>query len=231
MYHTSQKDVFQHIEDQITHYGLSKENEDGYLLLRETYNATPLHQRDPFDLYTLLCYSYNYQIRFNNSHNYNNPFGRSKSHFSPALKKRLGLFLDTLTQKNITFTAQEFSKIDLSHCTPQSLIYADPPYLITTGSYNDGKRGFSGWSIDHEHKLLTMLDTLHKRGVRFALSNVLRHKDRENKPLIAWSKKYIVHPLRKSYSNSSHNTSRKSSEEVLITNYDHSGTLKKNLGT
>ena len=104
------------------------------------------------------------------------------------------------------------------------MIYCDPPYLITTGSYNDGNRGFKDWSQKEDRQLLQLLDEADRRGIRFALSNVLEHKGRVNEELAEWSKKYIVHELNCSYSNSSYNTGRGKSREVLITNYGKRGT-------
>ena len=83
----------------IDQYKLSKENEEGFKKFREYYNNTKI----PLDLYVLVCYSFNYQIRFNNNHQYNNPFGRNKSRFSPALRKKLIKFVKTLHTKNIDF--------------------------------------------------------------------------------------------------------------------------------
>ena len=99
------------------------------------------------------------------------------------------------------------------------MVYCDPPYLITTGSYNDGNRGFKDWNEEQENKLYKLLDELDRRKIRFALSNVLKHKGKQNDMLINWSKKYNVNKLNYSYANSSHNTTRDDSEEVLITNY------------
>lgn len=65
-------------------------------------------------------------------------------------------------------------------------MYADPPYLITLGSYNDGKRGFNGWNEKEERRLLAFLERLDARGVRFMLSNVLEHKDKRNEILREW---------------------------------------------
>ena len=36
----------------------------------------------------------------------------------------------------------------------EDFVYIDPPYLITLGSYNDGKRGFNGWNEKEEKRLL-----------------------------------------------------------------------------
>ena len=65
---------------------------------------------------------------------------------------------------------------DFSLLSRGDLVYCDPPYLITTGSYNDGKRGFKDWTLKEERELLALLDDLDRQGILFALSNVFRHK-------------------------------------------------------
>jgi adenine-specific DNA-methyltransferase len=67
--------------------------------------------------------------------------------------------------------------------------------------------------------LYDLLDKLHRQGARFALSNVLEHKGVRNEILCDWCKKYIVTHLVHDYSNSSYNSSKGESAEVLITNY------------
>ena len=56
-------DVLSHIESRIRQYNLSLTNEDGYKELRKLYN----NERNPLDLFVLVAYSFNHQIRFNNS--------------------------------------------------------------------------------------------------------------------------------------------------------------------
>ena len=207
--------VISHIQNRIEEFSLSKENEEGFLKFREFYNDN----KNPLDLYTLICYSFNYQFRFNNHQKYNNPFGRDRSQFSLELKKNLIRFSEELIKKDIEFNNSEFEKFDFSLINSNDLVYCDPPYLITSGTFNDGNRGFKNWDKYQEIKLLNILDSLNERNIKFALSNVLRHKGCENTILIEWSKKYNIHNLNFNYSNSSHNTNRGKSEEVLITNY------------
>ncbi|KEI99891.1 Dam family site-specific DNA-(adenine-N6)-methyltransferase [Clostridium botulinum] len=207
--------IVNHIETRIDQFKLSKENEEGFKRFRDFYNKT----KQPLDLYTLICYSFNYQFRFNNNHEYNNPFGRNRSQFSDELKNKLIRFIDAIKSQNIIFSNEDFEDFNLTKFTSSDLIYCDPPYLITTGSYNDGNRGFKNWNINQEKKLLGLLDSLNEKRIRFALSNVLTHKGNKNDILIEWSNKYNVHRLNYNYSNSSHNTTKGDSEEVLITNY------------
>lgn len=208
-------DIIARIEASISKFGLSKENEEGFLAFREYYNRT----NDPIDLYTLTCYSFNYQFRFNNSHKYNNPFGRKRSQFSENMRQNLIAFVTRLKEENILFTARDFIEFDLASLGPQDLIYCDPPYLITTGTYNDGNRGFKNWGVREERQLYDFLDRANAANIRFALSNVMEHKDKINEILLEWSQRYRVIDLAFDYSNSSYNTKKGASKEVLVINY------------
>ncbi|MDR2561340.1 MAG: Dam family site-specific DNA-(adenine-N6)-methyltransferase [Holophagales bacterium] len=207
--------IFSHIENRIIEFGLSKENEAGFLKFREHYNAT----KNPLDLYTLTCYSFNYQFRFNNKLEYNNPFGRNRSRLSENMRNNLFAFLKRIKSANITFASLDFEMFDVSELSCYDMVYCDPPYLITNGSYNDGNRGFKEWNEAQEIALFALLDRLHQKGIRFALSNVLEHKGTHNEMLLDWCKNYVVTPIKNDYSNSSYNTRKGKSTEVLITNY------------
>lgn len=199
----------------IDQYHLSKTNEVGFKKLRDDYNQNPT----AIVLYVLASYSFNYQFRFNNEMQYNNPFGKNRSHFSEQMKNNLIRFMNKLHDINASFTDHYFVDLDLNILDSDSFVYADPPYLITTGSYNDGNRGFINWKDKQEHELYCLLDAVNNRRIRFAMSNVLSHKGKKNISLMNWSKHYHVHHLNYDYRNSSHNTARETSDEVLITNY------------
>ena len=110
-------------------------------------------------------------------------------------------------------------EIDLSRLTAEDFVYCDPPYLITTGSYNDGNRGFKDWNEKEEKALYSLLEQLDHQGVRFALSNVIEHKGKTNQILKNWASKYKIIEIERDYSNSSYNTAAGESREVLIINY------------
>jgi adenine-specific DNA-methyltransferase len=135
------------------------------------------------------------------------------------MKKNLLLFLERIKGSNIKFSSLDFTKFDFSKLGQDDFVYCDPPYLITTGSYNDGARGFKDWTDAEEKALYEILDELNEKGVKFALSNVLSHKGAKNESLIKWSKKHKVIKLKMDYSSSSHNTKRGESQEALIVNY------------
>ena len=209
--------VVRRIEDKIKEYGLSKDNEVGYKAFRDYYNQTS----NPVDLFTLSCFSFNYQFRFNNQMQYNNPFGRNRSQFSETTKRNLLLFMDAMKKKNLEFYTRDFRDIRLDGFGSNDFIYCDPPYLITTGSYNDGNRGFRDWGEEEERALFAYLDKANAHGIKFALSNVLLHKGVKNTMLEEWVPKYEVHYISSNYSNCSYHRKSKDAEtvEVLITNY------------
>lgn len=211
------EDIISHIEGRIEEFKLSKENEEGFKKFREYYNSTKF----PLDLYTLVCFSFNYQFRFNQNFEYNSSFGRNRSQFSSVMKNNLIKFLDNMHSKDIIFTCNDFVDISLESLNENSLIYCDPPYLITTGSYNDGNRGFKNWTETEEKMLLEYLDRANQKGIKFALSNVFEHSGRENIILKEWSEKYNIHYLNYSYNNCNYHkkANNKRSIEALITNY------------
>lgn len=209
--------ILRRIDEKIAEYGLSKENEAGYKAFRSFYNVN----RNPIDLFTLSCYSFNYQFRFNNDLEYNNPFGRHRSQFSDVMRKNLILFMEEMKKKNLEFFARDFRQITLDELGSDDFIYCDPPYLITNGSYNDGNRGFNDWREAEENALYEYLDDANNRGIKFALSNMILHKGTENKILQNWAKKYNIHVINSDYSNCNYQIKNKTSEtlEVLVTNY------------
>lgn len=217
---TPEEKVLDYIDKMVAKFGLSMTNTDGYIKLREQYNKT----KEPLDLLILTFFSFNHQIRFNSDHKFNTPFGKNRSRYNANIKKNLIDFMKALHSKNIIFTKLDFDKFDFSQLGRNDFVYCDPPYLITVGTYNDGKRGFTGWSGEQEQKLLSVLDSLNDQKIKFALSNVLTHKDRRNDLLNNWVKNnhYTVHNINKDYANSNYQTSSRNgilTQEVLITNY------------
>lgn len=210
--------VLTHIQSRITEYGLSKTNEAGYLQFRSDYNQNP----NPLDLYTLSSFSYNYQFRFNNDMQFNNPFGRNRSCFSENMQENLIRFSQRIKEMNAEFKDGMFDEFNIKDLNSNDFVYLDPPYLITTGSYNDGNRGFKNWTTEQEQKMYDFILKLNKAGIKFALSNVLHHKGVEHRMLKEFinENKLNVYFLDYNYKNSSYNTQSKESVEVLITNYN-----------
>lgn len=213
----SPKYILEYIDDTIKGWNLSKTNKESYEAFRDYYNLT----KKPLDLYILMCFSFNYQFRFNSKHEYNNPFGKNRSSFNDVMKSNLIKMLGKL--QSVEFSSKEFQDFNFSVLSKEDFLYVDPPYLITCGSYNDGKRGFTGWREKEEYLLYEILLELDKAGVKFALSNVVEHKGIKNDILLKWYKDngFYIHDINFNYKNSSYhgNNIDKITREVLVTNY------------
>jgi len=196
--------------------GLGSFNKQPYLELRKSFNNKQTKD-DSFYymLFTLIIYSFNNQIRFNSKNEFNLPIG--KRDFNSNLKKKLKCFIEVLHSQKVSFSSKDFREIKLENFNEGDFIYCDPPYLITTASYNESK----GWLLADEQDLLEYLDEINRRRVKFALSNVTKHKGKTNDILIEWANKYHIHSLDYNYNNSSYHGKNKEkiTEEVLITNY------------
>lgn len=209
------------VKHRIACFRLSQTNGEGYHALRSEYNRS----KSPLDLFVLTCYSFNHQIRFNARHEFNTPFGKERSSFNESIERNLILFCGALHRKNIVLSTGDFRDFDYSALGAGDVVYCDPPYLITTGSYNDGKRGFRDWTAAEDRTLLDLLDRLDRRGILFSLSNVFAHKGQTNDALIEWSRKYFVTYIDKTYGNCSYHFKDRAAKtvEVLVTNYEWEG--------
>jgi len=200
--------------------GLSKYNTNGYLRLRDDFNK--MQNKDYgyyITLYVLIVYSFNNQIRFNRKGEFNLPAG--KRDFNRKMREKLSAFIDRLKSGDYTFESNDFREISDEDWNDKTFVYVDPPYLITCATYNEQ----DGWNEELEKELLNYLDKLNDRGIRFALSNVLQSKGKENKLLLDWVNRnigrYRVIYLNYTYANSSYHTKDRTSksDEVLIVNY------------
>ena len=198
------------IDELINKYSLSKENADGFNELREYYNE---ENNSSIVFYTMICYAFNYQIRFNQNGKYNMPFGKARSSFNSSLRQKFIAFCDTLHNKNCMFFNVEFARFRFDELEKGDFVYADPPYFNSVAAYNEQ----GGWTEKHEQCLLANLDELNQRGISFALSNNLKY---DNPMLDKWKNKYNVHYLNGDYSNCNyHKIDRSKDCEALITNY------------
>ena len=102
------------IQERIARFELSDQNAEGYLALRREYNRTG----QPIDLFVLACYSFNHQIRFNQKHELNIPFGRNRSAYNPSIEANLLRFVAALQQKDIRFSTRDFLSFDFSVLQP-----------------------------------------------------------------------------------------------------------------
>ena len=200
--------------------GVSEYNRHKFTALRDEFNCRVEHDDYYYTLlYTLIVFGFNNQMRFNSQGEYNLPVG--KRDFNYVLQRKLKKFMLALQRQETTISNYDFRQFNTDFLTENSLVYADPPYLITGATYNEN----GGWTEQDEIDLLLFLDGLNERGIHFALSNVLSHKGKENLILRNWvnANDYNLNQIQMDYSNSNYQVKGKDSgtQEVLITNFNH----------
>lgn len=182
-----------------------------YLKARSYYNSFPREKRDPRLLFAVILYGFNQQIRFNGDHEFNNPVGMRW--FNDNVLEKMISFSRVLKEKNVIFESKDYE--DLSYEVERNaFIYFDPPYMLTNGAYNDGKRGFLGWTSATETRLFDFVDRINDEGKSFMISYVLEHNGKSNSRLRSWIRrqKYRIIKVGPVGAKSKRN-------EILITNY------------
>ena len=231
---TSEEEIFTLMQDLISKYnltdsslngyafygcdssrGLAAANKLSYLKLREDFNA--LAEKDNLYyamLYTLIVYGFNNQLRFNRRGKFNLPVG--KRDFNKVLQQNLRDFLSVLQQQKNKFLSIDFRQFDLNQLRPGDYIYCDPPYLITTATYNEQ----NGWTDTDAADLRNFLDRANDMGIGFGYNDVIEHKGKSNDLLKQWVQKYFVYQLNHDYKNSNYHGKNRDKEtvEVFITN-------------
>ena len=186
----------------------AKFNKESYMKLRADFNDD---KSDLLKLYVLLIYGFNRMLRFNNNGDFNLPVGNVD--FNQNVVNALNSYFEYASEKNIDFFNMDFEDFLLEvEPTTDDFIYFDPPYLISFSEYN------KLWNLEIEHRFLRVLDELNSRNIRFAVSNIIRHKNMYNETFDIWAKKYNIIDITSNYISFNDNT-QKGSYEVLVTNY------------
>ncbi|MDQ0414040.1 DNA adenine methylase [Mesobacillus stamsii] len=167
----------------IKKFGLEAANSEAYLNARDYYNSLPYEKRNPKLLYTIILYGFQQQIRFNSNYNFNNPVGMRW--FNDKVFEKMISFSRVLKEKDVIFKSCDYTELK-SEINKDTFVYMDPPYRLTTGTYNDGKRGFKGWNETYEEGLFEFADYLNFNKVKFMISYVLEHKEEVNYQLKSW---------------------------------------------
>lgn len=197
--------------------GVSRYNKEPFIQLRQDYNISPRNNQHYIMLYALVVFGFNNQIRFNDRGEYNLPIG--KRDFNDVIRRKLQVFVNKLKDQHPVIQNKDFRRFDINQLDGDSLVYLDPPYLISTATYNEG----GGWTEREEQDLLDFMDRLNEQGIHFVLSNMLEHKGKKNHLLIDWieQRHWQVVGINMDYSNSNYQVEGKNSGtvEVLVKNY------------
>lgn len=211
----STEDIVSEVKNRISEYNLSNQNQESYNTFRDHYNQT----KNPLDLFILSCFSFNNQMRFNNDFEFNMPFGLRS--YNDQIESNLRRFCDVLHSRKFIFSSKDFRFFNYSVLNRDDVVYCDPPYLLSTATYNDGQRGFGDWNEADDRDLFTILNDLNTNGIKFILSNVTEHRGEKNEELLSFAKDYYLTEINKTYKDCSYNLKDRYSEtkEVLITNF------------
>lgn len=218
-----EEDLFQlnlYYEEKIERYDLRKKsnkqnpelNKSGYLKLRKEYNDS--EKRDYKDLFLLMCYSINHLLRFNQKNEFNVSNGNDS--YNDKNFQQLKDMQESF--KNVIVLNKDVFNLDFDSLTENDFVYFDPPYLNTTAVYNE-KGAFGGWNIECDYKLFEICERLHKKGVKWGMSNVFENRGIKNDHLIEWcqDKGWYVHHLNRNYNPFSRGNSN--NDEVYICDY------------
>lgn len=184
-------------------------NKSGYEAMRKDFNV----DKSNFELlYTLLIYGFNRMLRFNGNGDFNLPVGNVD--LNQNVISALNYYFNFCTQNEVLFYTLDFRNfLTMWNFKDGDFIYLDPPYLISNSEYN------KLWSEDDERDLISLLDELNSKGVRFAISNLIEHKGQKNTIFESWAEKYNIYEISSNYLNYHNNVRKENHREVLVTNY------------
>lgn len=187
----------------------SKYNKDAYINMRKDFNQD---KNDLLKLYLLLIYGFNHMIRFNGKGDFNLPVGNVD--FNNNVYNALNNYLEFISRNEVSFYNMDYiSFLEKIKFNNDSYVFLDPPYLISMSEYN------KLWNEEKENELCEYLDSLHDRGIKFGITNLIEHKGKINSRFFEWSKKYNAFDIKSNYISFNDNTIKMDSKEVFVTNY------------
>lgn len=222
---TDQKDILKKIESFINVFELSKDNKEGFNLLRNFYNNYCFNPEtfNPMAFYSLIMHSFNYNIHISKTNGFATSSGKGRSYFNDSIKNKLINFQQVLhdNKNKISIKNKNYAHLikETKDLIPKFMIYCDPPYLSSDDSYSRiyylGK-----WNEEKEILLYKGLNYIHKHGGSFMLSNVMENNGQVNKILKAWSKSYTVIDIPLTYKNCNYQRKNQGkTREVVVKNY------------
>ena len=217
--------IINHINSRIDEYGLARERtkrnefndkekielyKQAYMNFRGHYNK----DKNVLDFYTLMFYSFSQQFRFNNKGDFNMPCGNDC--FSKLNEEYIKNGCDFFGRDNVCIGQADFRGLNIDNLGDNDFVYLDPPYLNTTATYNEN----NGWNEKDEDDLYSLCEELHRKGIKFGLSNVFENKGIKNDKLINWCEKnnWNVYTFDK-FTYMACGKGNSNAKEVFITNY------------
>lgn len=187
----------------------SKFNKKAYLELRHDYNND---QSNTDLLYLLLVYGFNHMIRFNKKGGFNLPVGNVD--WNKNVTSALINYANWYNSNQVILSSgMDFELyVRNQNLKENDFLYFDPPYLITFSDYN------KLWNEQEEERLYKLLDDLDSNGIKWGLSNMVKHKGKKNEKLLNWAQKYNEYGIDSNYISRFDNTIKTNSKEIYVTN-------------
>lgn len=154
-----------------------KNNQPGYIKLREDYNQNP----SPDKLWALILSCVNNMIRFNQKFKFNQTYGDRG--WNSSTEKKVTSFINHIREykDKIKYTSNRFNEVEIKESN-KIMFYVDPPYgRIKTELGEIGKKQVSEagyncfWKEEDDINLYNYLENIDKMGSSFMVSGVLSH--------------------------------------------------------
>lgn len=176
LFNTKSNIIIKDMEEIIKKYKLPikpiKNYAKEYNLLKKSFNKDKLIPK----LLVLIIFGFNQQIRFNSKGEFNIPMG--KFYWNDYHKDKIKNFIKKCEIKNFEICSVDFEvfvdSVVLNFNPQEALFYFDPPYLLSSATYNDC------WNEEDEKRLINCLESLTKKGYKWCLSNLLISKGKRN---------------------------------------------------
>lgn len=171
---------------------------------------TPVQRASRIIFLNKTCFNGLYRV--NHAGEFNSPFGRYKNPniINEPTLKAVNKFLNS---NNIEIKSGDYSDV-LKKADKKCFVYLDPPYHPISESSNFTGYVQGGWNIYDQIDLKTACDELHKKGVKFLLSNSSTEFIKD------LYKNYKITIVKATRAINSNGANRGEVDEVLIRNYD-----------
>ncbi len=209
----------QQCQNQKDNNGLKDYNSVGFYKLRQHYNEMQDKNSDEanMELYMLMVYAFNNDIRFNSAGEFNLPVG--KTDLNRMNVEKIRKYIERVQNIDAQFICSDFTSETMEKILCEAdFVYMDPPYLLGDAVYNNC------WDNQKEYALLDFIDGLMQRKINFALSNVMSKTNRVNEPLSYWCYKnqhlIDVTDIEYNYRSASYNKINRNAKEreIVISN-------------
>lgn len=137
-------------------------NKQDYEVLKTEFNNG---HKSPELFYVLVQNSFNQTPIYGSHNNIINSYANKKAYLNENLKQRILDFGALIEDKNILYSNLDFFEIKNKIKKHDSFVFIDPPYYNTNASYNQI------WTSNDEDRLLSFINILDSRGIKFGMTN------------------------------------------------------------